>query len=57
MLTESLNEYLRPHRTKRKELEQQPDYIRRVLKDGIAAARAEAIATLEEVREVMNMML
>ncbi len=46
-----------PTRTKRKELEQQPDYIRRVLKDGIAAARAEAIATLEEVREVMNMML
>ncbi len=57
MLTESLNEYLRPHRTKRKELEQQPDYIRQVLRDGIAAARAEAIATLEEVREVMNMML
>lgn len=57
MLTESLNEYLRPHRAKRKELEQDPGYIRQVLKDGVVAARAEASQTLEEVREVMNMML
>ena len=57
MLTESLNEYLRPHRARRKELEQDPAYIRQVLKDGVAAAREEASRTLEEVREVMNMML
>lgn len=57
MLTESLNEYLKPHRAKRKELEQQPDYVIQVLKDGIEAARTEAIATLEEVREAMNMKL
>lgn len=57
MLTESLNDYLRDHRTKRKELEQDTGYIRQVLKDGIVAAREEAIKTLDEVREVMNMQL
>jgi tryptophanyl-tRNA synthetase len=57
LLTEAVNEYFRPLRERRKELEAQPDYIRQVLKDGIAAAREEAIATLEEVREVMNMSL
>ncbi len=57
MLTESLNEYFRPHRARRKELEADPAYIRQVLLDGVKAARKEAIKTLEEVREVMNMML
>ena len=57
MLTESLNEYFRPHRAKRKELEQDPAYIRQVLLDGVKAAREEAIKTLEEVRDVMNMKL
>jgi len=57
MLTESLNEYFRPHRARRKELEQDPGYIRQVLVDGVTAAREEAIKTLEEVREVMNMKL
>jgi tryptophanyl-tRNA synthetase len=55
MLTESLNEYLRPLRARRRELEQDPAYIRQVLRDGIKAAREEAIKTLEEVRAVMNM--
>ncbi len=55
MLTESLNEYLRPLRARRKELEADPGYIRQVLQDGIKVAREEAIKTLEEVREVMNM--
>lgn len=55
MLTESLNEYLRPHRAKRAELEKNPDYIHRVLVDGVARAREEASSTLEEVRRVMNM--
>lgn len=57
MLTESLNEYLRPLRARRRELEKNPDYIRQVLREGIRAAREEAIKTLEEVREVMNMAL
>jgi tryptophanyl-tRNA synthetase len=55
LLTESLNEYLRPIRKKRKELEQNMDFIRDVLCRGVDAAREEAIHTLEEVREVMNM--
>ncbi|HAW71115.1 MAG TPA: tryptophan--tRNA ligase, partial [Firmicutes bacterium] len=40
--TESLNEYLRPLRARRKELEQNMDYVRDVLRSGVAAARAEA---------------
>ena len=55
VLTESLNEYLRPLRARRKELEQNLDYVRDVLRSGIAAAREVAVKTLEEVREVMNM--
>lgn len=55
MLTESLNEYLRPHRAKRAELEQNPDYIAQVLRNGVEKARQEASETLEEVRAVMNM--
>ena len=55
MLTESLNEYFRPLRARRKELEKDPGYIKQVLKEGIQAARDEAITTLNEVREVMNM--
>jgi len=55
VLTESLNEYLRPLRARRKELEQNLDYVRDVLRSGIAAAREVAVKTVEEVREVMNM--
>ncbi|HHT72567.1 MAG TPA: tryptophan--tRNA ligase [Firmicutes bacterium] len=57
VVTESLNEYLRPLRARRKELEQNLDYVRDVLRQGVAAAREEAIQTLNEVREVMNMTL
>lgn len=55
ILTETLNEKLRPLRTRRKELEQQPEYIRQVLLDGATKAREMAINTLKEVREAMNM--
>jgi tryptophanyl-tRNA synthetase len=55
MLAESLNEYLRPHRARRAELEADPEYIRKVLLSGISEARKMATATLEEVRDVMNM--
>ncbi len=54
-LTETLNEYLRPLRKRRSELENNMDHIRQVLKDGVAEARRIASATLEEVIEVMNM--
>lgn len=55
LLTEALNDYLRPHRSKRAELEKKPDYIRAVLQKGIAKAREIAVASLEEVRTAMNM--
>ena len=55
MLTESLNEKLRPLREERKRLEQSPDYIRQVLLTGAEKARNMAIETLNEVRHVMNM--
>jgi len=54
-LTDTLNEYLRPLRAKRAELEKNPEVIRHVLKSGIFAAREIASATLDEVRDVMNM--
>ncbi len=57
VLTEALNEYLRPLRARRKELEQNMDFVRDVLRSGIEAAREEAVKTLEEVREVMHMNL
>lgn len=56
-LTVALNEALRPLRQKRKELENEPEYIRQVLNDGVKKAREIAIKTLDEVREVMNMVI
>jgi tryptophanyl-tRNA synthetase len=55
MLTEALNEKLRPLREERKRLEASPDYIRQVLLKGAEKAREIGIATLNEVRHVMNM--
>jgi tryptophanyl-tRNA synthetase len=54
-LTETLNEYLRPLRKRRGELETNMDYIRQVLRNGVLEARKIASSTLEEVIEVMNM--
>lgn len=55
MLTSSLNEYLRPLRQRRKELEANLDYIRDVLRQGIRKAREVGQNTLSEVRKSMNM--
>ncbi len=55
MLTESLNEYLRPIRARRKEFEADGELVRKVLRDGIREAREVAEQTLSEVRHVMNM--
>ncbi len=55
ILSETLNEYLKPIRKKRKELESNPDYIKEVLHSGISEAREIATNTLKEVRQVMNM--
>lgn len=57
VLIEMLNEYLRPLRTRRKELESNKDYIRAVLLAGVRQARGVAEQTLLEVRRVMNMEL
>jgi len=55
LLTESLNEYLRPIRLKRKEIEADADYVRQVLRRGIAKAREIGAETLDQVRKGMNM--
>jgi tryptophanyl-tRNA synthetase len=55
VLTETLNEYLRPLRLRRKELEANTDYIRAVLNAGIIQARIVGEQTLVEVRRVMHM--
>ncbi len=55
VLTETLNEYLRPLRLRRKELEANMDYIRAVLNAGVEQARLVGERTLAEVRQVMNM--
>ena len=55
VLTETLNEYLRPLRLRRKELEANMDYIRAVLNAGVKQARMVGEQTLVEVRQVMNM--
>jgi tryptophanyl-tRNA synthetase len=55
MLTETLNEYLRPLRERRKALEADIGYIREVLDSGIRQARKVGEQTLLEVRRAMNM--
>ena len=54
-LTEALNEELRPLRAKRAELENNMDYVREVLNNGVAQAREIAGQTLKEGRSAMNM--
>ena len=55
MLTEVLNEYLRPIRKRRQELEKEPDFIWGLLKKGAKQAREVAQKTLVEVRQAMGM--
>jgi tryptophanyl-tRNA synthetase len=55
VLTETLNEYLRPFRKRRKELEGNMEYIRDILNGGVEQARTIGEQTLLEVRQVMNM--
>lgn len=54
-VTESVNAYLAPIRERRRELEQDMDYIKDVLHDGNKRANEIANATLDEVREAMHM--
>jgi len=55
MLTESLNEYLKPLRERRRTLEGNMGYIREVLDKGVKQARRIGEQTLQEVRQSMNM--
>ncbi|MGA7742869.1 MAG: tryptophan--tRNA ligase [Polyangia bacterium] len=55
LLADALNEYLSPLRSRRKQLEHDPQYIDAVLKRGVARAREEAQQTLSEVRRAMGM--
>ncbi len=55
VLTESLNEYLRPIRKRRMELEKDMDYVRDVLDRGVKQAREVGEQTLVEVRQAMHM--
>jgi tryptophanyl-tRNA synthetase len=55
VITECLNEYLRPLRRRRKEFEGDLEHVRNILRDGIRVVRHVAIQTLNEVRESMNM--
>lgn len=54
-VTESVNDYLAPIRERRRSLEGDLDYVKDVLHEGNKKARLIADATLDEVREAMNM--
>lgn len=54
-VTEAVNDYFAPIRERRHEIEGNLDYVRDVLSDGNARARAIAQDTLGEVREAMGM--
>lgn len=53
-LNDILQAELDPIRARRKELEQNPDYIYEILKKGSERARAVAAQTLSEVRDAMG---
>ena len=54
-VTESVNEFLAPHRERRRALEGDLDYIKDVIHEGNKAACAIAEQTLAEVRKAMGM--
>jgi tryptophanyl-tRNA synthetase len=55
VVTEAVNEHLRPLRQRRRELVADPTIVRRVLDEGNAGANRIAEHTLQRVREVMDM--
>ena len=55
LVTEAVNEHLRPLRRRRQALATDPGHLRRVLLDGNARANQVADRTLEQVRAVMDM--
>ena len=55
VVTEAVNEHLRPLRERRRELAADPTVVRRVLEEGNARANRIAERTLHRVRDAMNM--
>ena len=55
IVTESVNGYLAPHRERRAQFENDLDYVKDVLREGNRRMNEIANATLDEVREAMNM--
>jgi len=55
VVSEALNEHFKAIRERRLQLEHDQEFVRNVIKAGIQRAREEAIHTLEEVRQAMNM--
>ncbi len=54
LVTDALNERLRPLRARRRELAADPSYLRQVLADGNTRARAIADRTLSDVQSLMH---
>ena len=54
-VTEAVNAYLEPIRSRRREIEQDMDYVKDVLHEGNRRANEIAEETLGEVREAMGM--
>lgn len=55
LVTEAVNEKFAPIRAKRAELVREPGYLEQVLADGNRRANEQANATLDEVRQAMQM--
>jgi tryptophanyl-tRNA synthetase len=53
-LAESLNQHLAPFRERRKALEEDPDYVADVLRDGAKRAKEIASRTMSEVRKAIG---
>jgi tryptophanyl-tRNA synthetase len=54
-LATAVNEYFRPIRAKRKEFEQNPKLVHRIIEEGSKRASEEAQKTIEKVRELVKM--
>jgi len=50
-----INDYFREIRTKRRELEQNLDYVKEIIKNGSEKAESMASKTLKEVKEIMHL--
>ncbi len=54
LATDSVNEFLAPHRRRRTDFARDSDYVRGVLRDGNRRANEESTRTLDEVHAAMG---